>query len=62
MKKLNKFEKYVLEQGLAMWEKEMIENIDMTQEKGKRSIFAKEFPPMVIKEIIGKLDSFTSKR
>jgi hypothetical protein len=62
MKKLNKFERYVLEQGLTMWQEEMLEHIVETETKGKRSVFAKEYPPMVVKEIMDKLDQFTTKQ
>lgn len=62
MKKLNKFERYVLEQALTMWQEEMIEHIVETEDKGKRSIFAKEYPPMVVKEIMDKLDQYTTKQ
>jgi hypothetical protein len=62
MKKLNKFERYVLEQALTMWETDMIENIVEIENKGKRSVFAKEYPPMVVQDIKNKLDSLTSKR
>lgn len=62
MKKLNKFEKYVIEQGLIMWQEEMLEHIIETEDKGKRSVFAKEYPPMVIEEIMSKLDQYTTKQ
>lgn len=61
MKKLNKFERYVLEQGLTIWQEQMLSHIDETDAKGKRSVFDKSYPPMVVKEIKDKLDGFTSK-
>jgi|688.fasta_scaffold20520_11 hypothetical protein len=62
MKKLNKFERYVLEQGLTMWQEEMQNHIASADNQGRRSVFAKEYPPMVVQDIKNKLDSLTSKR
>jgi hypothetical protein len=62
MKKLNKFERYVLEQGLTMWQEEMLEHIVETENTGKRSVFAAEYPPMVVQEIKDKLDQYTTKQ
>lgn len=62
MKKLNKFERYVLEQGLHMWREEMENHITAADNQGKRSVFAKEYPPMVVQEIKDKLDQYTTKQ
>ena len=62
MKKLNKFERYVLEQGLMLWQEEMIAHIDETEKTGKRSVFAAEYPPMVVQEIKDKLDQYTTRQ
>jgi hypothetical protein len=62
MKKLNKFERYVLEQGLTMWQEEMQNHIASADNQGRRSVCAKEYPPMVVQDIKNKLDSLTSKR
>jgi hypothetical protein len=45
-----------------MWQEEMLEHIVETETKGKRSVFAKEYPPMVVKEIMDKLDQYTTKQ
>jgi hypothetical protein len=62
MKKLNKFERYVLDQGLIMWQEEMLNHITTADNQGKRSVFAAEYPPMVVQEIKDKLDQYTTKQ
>jgi hypothetical protein len=62
MKKLNKFERYVLQQGLHMWREEMERQIQEAEANGKRSVFSIQYPAVATKDIADKLDSLTSKR
>jgi hypothetical protein len=62
MKKLNKFERYILQEGLHMWREAVEKNILEAEAAGKRSVFSIHYPAIVVKDTIDKLDSFTSKR
>ena len=62
MKKLNKFDQYVIEQALELWQAQFEKEITDVESTGKHSLYAMTYPAMIIKDLNSKIASLTKKK
>ena len=61
MKKLNGFEKYLIEEGLKLVAAQMKAEITVAEAKGKTALFTTGFVDMTVDETLSKLEDLTIK-
>ncbi len=61
MKKLNGFEKWLVEEGLKRISTEMKEEIKLAESSGKRHIMTERYVDMVVEELLKKINNFSKK-
>jgi hypothetical protein len=61
MKKLNAFERHLIEEGLKLVSKKMKQEITDAESKGKNSLFTAGFVDMQVDATLEKLESLTLK-
>ena len=61
MTKLNKYDQYVIEQALELWQAQFEKEITETESKGKRVLFDVRYPGMVAKDLNSKIASLTKR-
>jgi hypothetical protein len=62
MTKLNKYDQYVIEQALELWQAQFEKEITEAESKGKRVLFDVRYPGMVANELKHKIASLTKKK
>ena len=62
MTKLNKYDQYVIEQALELWQAQFEKEITDTESKGKRTLFDVRYPGMVVTDLNYKIASLTKKK
>jgi hypothetical protein len=62
MTKLTKFDQYVIEQALELWQIQFEKEITDVESTGKHSLYDMTFPAMIIKDLNSKITSLTKKK
>jgi hypothetical protein len=62
MTKLNKYDQYVIEQALELWQAQFEKEITDAESKGKRTLFDVRYPGMVVTDLNYKIASLTKKK
>ena len=62
MTKLNKYDQYVIEQALELWQAQFEKEITEAESKGKRVLFDVRYPGMVVTDLNYKISSLTKKK
>ena len=62
MTKLNKYDQYVIEQALELWQVQFEKEITEAESKGKRVLFDVRYPGMVVTDLNYKISSLTKKK
>ena len=62
MTKLTKFDQYVIEQALELWQVQFEKEITDVESTGKHSLYAMTYPAMIIKDLNSKITSLTKKK
>jgi len=62
MTKLNKYDQYVIEQALELWQAQFEKEITEAESKGKHVLFDVRYPGMVVKDLNAKIASLTKKK
>ena len=62
MKKLNGFEKYLIEEGLKLVSQKMKMEIEKAKSSNKTPIFTSGFVDLTIDDTLSKLETFTLKQ
>ena len=62
MTKLNKYDQYVIEQALELWQAQFEKEITDAESKGKRTLFDIRYPGMVVTDLNYKIASLTKKK
>ena len=62
MTKLNKYDQYVIEQALELWQAQFEKEITEAESKGKRVLFDVKYPAMAANELKSKIASLTKKK
>jgi hypothetical protein len=62
MTKLNKYDQYVIEQALELWQAQFEKEITEAESKGKRVLFDVRYPGMVVTDLNYKIASLTKKK
>lgn len=61
MTKFNEFEQYLIKQAMTRLQADMVQEIQEAERQGHRHLFHESYPPMVIKELLEKVDDLTVK-
>ena len=62
MTKFNKFDQYVIESALELWQAQFEKEITEAESNGRRVIYDIKYPSMVAKDLKSKVDSLTKKK
>jgi hypothetical protein len=62
MTKLTKFDQYVIEQALELWQVQFEKEITDVESTGKHPLYAMTYPAMIIKDLNAKIASLTKKK
>jgi len=62
MTKLNKYDQFVIQAALELWQAQFEKEITEAEAKGHRVIFDIKYPAMVTKDLNSKIASLTKKK